>query len=133
VSNLIFYLYFSNCLGAIDGTHINVKVTCEDQQPWRNRKGGLSTNVLVACNFNDRIVYILPGWEGSTNDGRVFTSALTRGFVIPNGCYYLADAGYNSSQRLFVPYCGVRYHLQENTRAGLRPANYKELWNLRHS
>jgi hypothetical protein len=28
----------------------------------------------------------------------VTTSALTRSLVIPNSCYYLADASYNSSQ-----------------------------------
>jgi hypothetical protein len=34
-------------------------------------------------------------------------------FIIPEGHYYLADAGYPNSDLLLVPYRGVRYHLKE--------------------
>jgi hypothetical protein len=58
-------------------------------------------------------LYILPGWEGSAANSRVFESAWSSDFIIPEGCYYLADAGYANSDSLLVPYRGVRYHLKE--------------------
>ncbi|OCH83698.1 hypothetical protein OBBRIDRAFT_710498, partial [Obba rivulosa] len=34
-----FYLYFKNCVGAIDGTHISLyAITVEDHETSRNRK-----------------------------------------------------------------------------------------------
>jgi hypothetical protein len=43
--------------------------------------------------MNGLFVYILAGWEGSAADGRVLEDALNKGFNIPSGKYYLADAG----------------------------------------
>ena len=105
----------------------------DSQDPWRNRKKAIFTNIFAAVDFDGRFVYILPGWEGSVNDGRVFNDALSKGFVIPNGRFYLADAGYSNSCRLLVLYRGVWYHLQESARLGRRPDNPEELFNLRHS
>jgi hypothetical protein len=53
-------------------------------------------------------------------------------FGIPNGSFYLEDAGYLLSKGLLFPYRGMQYHLRENAQAGQRPANKKELFNLRH-
>ena len=40
------------------------------------------------------------------------------GLEIPDGYYYLADAGYpDDDPRLLTPYRGVRYHLAEWSRA----------------
>jgi hypothetical protein len=58
-------------------------------------------------------LYILPGWEGSTADSRVFENAWNSDFIIPVGRYYLADAGYANSDSLLVPYHGVWYHIKE--------------------
>jgi hypothetical protein len=56
---------------------------------------------------------MLPRWEGSTADSCIFENAWREDFRIPNGRYYLADAGYGNSDTLMVLYCGVRYHLKE--------------------
>jgi hypothetical protein len=40
--------------------------------------------------------------------------------MIPEGKYYLADAGYPSSQGLLIPYYGVCYYLAEWGCAGVR-------------
>ena len=40
-----------------------------------------------------RFVYILAGWEGSAADSRVLSDALSKDFIVPQGKYYLADAG----------------------------------------
>jgi hypothetical protein len=42
-------------------------------------------------------VYCLPGWEGSASDARVYEDARAKDFAIPEGKYYLADAGYGLS------------------------------------
>jgi hypothetical protein len=65
------YLFFEDCLGALDGTHIPIHVPLEDQARYRSQKGTLSQNVLAVCDFHMRFVYILAGWEGSAHDGRV--------------------------------------------------------------
>jgi hypothetical protein len=107
------YTYFADCLGALDGTHIAAHITEENSAPFRNRKGYISQNVLAVCTFYMQFSYILPGWEGSVHDSRVLTDALSKGFRIPSGKYYLADAGYSNRDWLLTPYRGVRYHLKE--------------------
>ncbi|XP_072150681.1 uncharacterized protein [Setaria viridis] len=75
-----FYPFFKNCLGAIDGTHIPVSISPKKNSPFRNRKGTLSINVMVACNFDLNITFISSGWEGSIIDSRVLRSAMSKGF-----------------------------------------------------
>jgi hypothetical protein len=58
-------------------------------------------------------LFILPGWEGSAADSRVFEDAQNSGFDILEGRYYLADTGYANLDALLVPYHGVRYNLKE--------------------
>ncbi|XP_026434306.1 protein ALP1-like [Papaver somniferum] len=128
-----FYPYFKNCIGAIDGTHIPAMVSEDEQDVYRNRKGFISQNVLVACSFDLQFQYVLAGWEGSAHDGRILDSALTRSdkLIVPEGKYYLGDAGLALTPSFITPYRGVRYHLKEC--GGNRPRYAKELFNLRHS
>jgi hypothetical protein len=88
--NSKFNPYFKDCLGALDGTHINMIVPTLHQQKYRNRKGYISQNVLGVCNFDMRFQYILAGWEGSAHDGLVIQDAVTAGgFDTPQGKYWL--------------------------------------------
>ena len=80
---------------------------------FQDRKGQVSQNVLAACSMNMEFLYVLPGWEGSAADSRIFDNARDQDFRIPDGRYYLADAGYANCDALLVPYRGVRYHLKE--------------------
>ncbi|KAL0358133.1 UNVERIFIED_CONTAM: hypothetical protein Scaly_1499000 [Sesamum calycinum] len=41
----------SECLGALDGTHIEVRVSDSDKGRYRNRKGQISVNVLGVWNY----------------------------------------------------------------------------------
>ena len=108
-----FSQYFGDCIGALDGTHIPAHVPKARRTAYHNRKNQLSQNVLAACDFDLKFVYVLPGWEGSAADSRVFEYARGNGFVIPEGCYYLGDGGYANSTSLLVPYRSTRYHLKE--------------------
>ena len=140
--------FFQGCLGAIDGSHIHLSPPAALQSLYRNRKGFCSQNCLFTCNFDMLFTYTLTGWEGSATDARVWADALVKGFSVPTGFYYLADAGFPHCKELLVPFRGVRYHLQEWGAAGLRyvlcviyllfthscsPVNAKELFNLRHA
>jgi hypothetical protein len=121
-----------NCIGAIDGTHIPITISEDKAAPYRNRKGSLSHNVMVACDFNLNFTFISCGWEGSASDAGVLRSALDRGFHVPEGKFYLVDGGYANTPSFIAPYRGVRYHLSE-FRSRRSYANYKELFNHRHA
>ena len=111
------YPFFKDCRGAIDGTHIEAFVPDEAMARYRNRKGYLSQNVLAARTFDMRFCYVLPGWEGSAADGRVYDDAHRHSLAIPLGTYFLADAGFPTCAGLIIPFKRERYHLKEWARA----------------
>ena len=114
------YPFFQNVVGALDGTHINCAPPAEDREACRNRKGGVSQNCLASCSFDLLFQHVLSGWEGSVNDATLFADARCSCFPVPEGKMYLGDAGFPSCDVCLVPYRGVRYHLAEWGRAGLR-------------
>ncbi|KAG8498975.1 hypothetical protein CXB51_005386 [Gossypium anomalum] len=71
--------------------------------------------------------------EDNAHDSCILSDALSRpgGLRIPEGKYYLPDAGYGTRNGYITPYRGVRYHLKEFSDQG--PENTKEVFNLRHS
>ncbi|KAL6497776.1 hypothetical protein OROHE_026926 [Orobanche hederae] len=83
--------YFKGCLGALDGTYIQMHVPAVDKARYRSRKGDIATNVLAVCDRNERFVYVLSGWEGSAADGRVLRDAISRenGLKVPTGKFLL--------------------------------------------
>ncbi|CAN1163467.1 Protein ALP1-like [Linum perenne] len=134
--------YFKNCLGALDGTIITVRVPRERQQRYRTRKGTLGMNVLGVCNSTMEFIYTLAGWEGSAHDGRVLCDALIRpnGLKVAKDCfyyyvgfYYLCDAGYSKCDGFLAPYRGQRYHLKEWGVSRNRPRTPEEIFNMRHA
>ncbi|KIK15624.1 hypothetical protein PISMIDRAFT_39956, partial [Pisolithus microcarpus 441] len=131
-NNPKFYPFFKDAIGAIDGTHIACVPSANKRDLMHNWKGFLSQNCLIACSFNGLITYILGGWEGSVADAMVYHNAHLWDLAIPDGCYYLTDAGFPSTLQLLVLYHGQCYYLAEWGRASLLPKNRKELFNLCH-
>ena len=111
--NSKFFLYFKDAISAINGTHITCMPLASQRDLMHNRKGFLSQNCLIACSFNGIITYVLGGWEGSAADATVYHHARLSDLAIPEGRYYLADAGFPLTPQLLVPYHGQRYHLAE--------------------
>ncbi|KMT00244.1 hypothetical protein BVRB_1g016060 [Beta vulgaris subsp. vulgaris] len=101
------------------------------QERFRGRKDKTTQNVLAAVDFDLKFTYVLAGWEGFTHDSRILGDALKKGFNVPEGKYYLADAGYEDRKGFVPPFRRVRYHLKEY--ANNPPENERELLNLRHS
>ncbi|KAG8367552.1 hypothetical protein BUALT_Bualt16G0083700 [Buddleja alternifolia] len=67
---------FKGCLGALDGTYIDVQTPLLDKPRYRNRKGAISVNVLGVVNREMNFVDMLTGWERSAADGRVLRDAV---------------------------------------------------------
>ncbi|KAL8501133.1 hypothetical protein ACS0TY_020628 [Phlomoides rotata] len=130
-----FISSWQGCLGALDGTLIDVTVPEIDKARYRTRKGTVSVNVLVACDRGMHFIYMLASWEGSAADARVLRDAIVRddGLRVPHGNFYLCDNGYPNGEGFLTPYKMVRYHLHEWGSGPSTPQNYKEYYNMHHS
>ncbi|XP_056164068.1 uncharacterized protein LOC130137309 [Syzygium oleosum] len=53
--------YFKDCVGAIDGTHINASIPISQQIPYRGRKGSTTQNVMCACSFDMKFTFVYAG------------------------------------------------------------------------
>ncbi|WOL20446.1 hypothetical protein Cni_G29251 [Canna indica] len=126
--------WFKNCLGALDGTYVRCTVEDFEKPRYKTRKGEIAMNVLGVCSQDMQFIYILPGWEGSAADGRVLRDAISRprGLKVPQGYYYLCDAGYTNGEGFLTPYRGQRYHLN-NWRQNQQPRTPQEFYNYKHS
>ncbi|XP_022682152.1 protein ALP1-like [Setaria italica] len=125
--------YFKDCIGAIDGTHIRASVSKSMEAAFRGRKSFSTQNVMAAVDFDLKFTYVLAGWEGTAHDAVVLADAIERenGLRVPEGKFYLVDAGYGAKPGFMPPFRAVRYHLNE---WGNNPVqNAEELFNLRHS
>ncbi len=129
-TNPKFYPYFKDALGAIDRTHFSVRPPAGDKVQYQDCDGDLSQNVIAACDWDMIFLFLLIGWEGSASDGFLYQEAMKAGFLVPEGKYYLADAGFANCDSLIVPYCNTRYHLREWQAAGLQYVLLTCLWCL---
>ncbi|XP_066376703.1 protein ALP1-like [Miscanthus floridulus] len=129
-----FYPYFEGCIGALDGTHIKTCVPAKSVDRFRGCKSYPTQNVLAVVDFDLHFTYVLAGWEGSAHDSLVLQDALScpNGLKIPEGKFYLADAGYATRPGILPPYREVCYHLKE-FHGAQDPKCPKELFNHRHS
>lgn len=126
---------FSGCIGAIDGTLLNVSVPLAQQPAWRTGRhpGPPKQNIFAAVYFSEAFAYVLAGAEGSIHDNRMLREALARSFRLPVARFYLADAEFGMRQGILTPFVGRRYHLEEQHTIGQDPATAKELYNLHHT
>ncbi|XP_020578175.1 putative nuclease HARBI1 [Phalaenopsis equestris] len=67
--------FFKDCIGAIDGTHVDARIPNNDKVAFIGRCGSPTQNVMVVCDFNLCFTFAKAGWEGSAHDSRVFKSA----------------------------------------------------------
>ncbi|XP_042032170.1 uncharacterized protein LOC121778831 [Salvia splendens] len=114
--------WFMGCLGALDGTYIDVRVSVGDAPRYRTRKGHIATNTLAVCDRFMRIIYVLIGWEGSAGDSRVLCDVVTTEvdkLRVPKG--------------FLTPFKGVRYHLKEWGPSAHKHQNPTEMFNMRHT
>ncbi|CAH3044601.1 unnamed protein product [Pocillopora meandrina] len=63
---------FPMCAGAIDGTHVPIKVPSQNHTDYVNRKSYYS--IIMQALVDSRYLYrdIVVGWSGSVHDARRF-------------------------------------------------------------
>jgi hypothetical protein len=67
--------------------------------------------MMVVCDFDLNITYVLARWEGSSTDSMVLRSSMNNvvgKFEVPFEKYYLVDGGYANTTSFIVPYRGTK-------------------------
>ncbi|WVZ88820.1 hypothetical protein U9M48_035291 [Paspalum notatum var. saurae] len=130
------YPHFKDCISALDGTHIHVCLSPDDQIRFIGKSGIPTQNVLAVCDFDMRFTYVSTGQPGAMHDTSVLYSAIQVDDKFfphpPRGKYYVVDAGYPNRLGYLAPYKGERYHVPEWHR-GMESKTPKEKFNRVHS
>jgi hypothetical protein len=69
-------LYFKDCVGAIDETHVPVSISPSKQIPYIGRKIIVTHNVIAACDFHMHFTFVWARWKGTANDTHIFLEAI---------------------------------------------------------
>ncbi|XP_060960618.1 uncharacterized protein LOC115723519 [Cannabis sativa] len=118
----------TDCIGAIDGTHVRVSLPVDKQIPYIGRKGFPTQNIMAVCGFDMLFTFVWAGWEGTAHDTRIFLEALRN----TNLNFPKPPNGYPNMKGYLAPYKGQRYHLPQ-FQQGSQPSGYKEVFNHAHS
>ena len=70
------YPHFKDCIGALDGTHIRVSLSPEEQVRYIGKSGMPTQNVLAVCDFDMCFTYVATGQPGAMHDTSVLYNAL---------------------------------------------------------
>nr|XP_034594554.1 uncharacterized protein LOC117856266 [Setaria viridis] len=94
---VVYYEYMlcgllRDCTGAIDGTHVLARFSLKMQATFRGRKHTITQNVLAAVDFDLR----------------------ADGLTVPQGKFYLVDAGYAVGSGFLPPYRCTRHGQDEH-------------------
>ena len=88
-------------IGAVDGTHIRIKVLQHDEGSYVNRKKFHSVILQGVCDDEMIFTDCVAGWPGSVHDSRVFANSelyqeatSNNAVLFPGGSFLLGDTGY---------------------------------------
>ena len=97
---------FPEVIGAIDGTHITVKVLeSMNKEKFFNRRNRVTINMQAICDYKMMFLDAVIRWQGSVYDSRIFHSSeiyLKLGNQKVNG-WLLGNAGYSCKTFILTP------------------------------
>ncbi|XP_056841762.1 protein ALP1-like [Raphanus sativus] len=134
-SNKRYWPHFRDCIGALDGTHVSVRVRSDQKERfWNVRKQFASMNVLAICNLDMKFIYAYVGTPGRAHDTKVLTYCAQSDTFFPTppeGKYFVVDSGYPNRKGYLAPYRRTRYHPHQWGDGP--PSSASEWFNKRHS
>ena len=99
------------CIGAIDGTHIEVKPPADDIDSYLNRLRYYSMVLQAVCDQEMIFTSCFAGFPGSVHDARVYRNsslaheaATHQNILFPHQSYIVGDSAYPLEQWLMVPF-----------------------------
>jgi hypothetical protein len=87
---------FPGIIGALDGSHIEIKKPAAHGNSYINRKGFASLQVQAVCTDNMMFTHILTGYLGSCHDARILRNSdlWQNGQILCGENHIIADAAY---------------------------------------
>lgn len=107
VANKFFTRWnFPNCLGAIDGKHIEIKAPPDSGSYYYNYKGRYSIILLAICDANSEFIYVDVGRNGRVSDGGVWDDSTLSSWITNDTAGLPPDTKLPGSDRT-LPYVFV--------------------------